>query len=61
VKILGVYRHTSCASPRGKREEILMPLIDHAKLTGIARGSLLPPAADEEEAGIVADHLIEAI
>jgi uncharacterized oxidoreductase len=37
-----------------------MPLIDHARLTGIARRVFVAAGSDEEEAGIVADHLIEA-
>ena len=37
-----------------------MPLIDHARLTGIARRVFAAAGSDEEEAGIVADHLVEA-
>src|SRR5260370_20301319 len=37
-----------------------MPLIESTKLTGIARRVFAAGGSDEEEAGIVADHLIEA-
>ncbi len=37
-----------------------MPLIDSAKLAGIARRVFAAAGSDEEEAGIVADHLVEA-
>ncbi len=37
-----------------------MPLIDHARLTGIARRVFAAAGSDEEEAKIVADHLVEA-
>jgi hydroxycarboxylate dehydrogenase B len=37
-----------------------MPLIESAKLTGIARRVFAAAGSEEEEAGIIADHLIEA-
>ena len=37
-----------------------MPLIDSAKLTGIARRVFAAAGSDEAEAAIVADHLVEA-
>src|SRR6266699_5558786 len=37
-----------------------MPLIEPAKLSGIARRVFAAAGSDEEEAGIVADHLVEA-
>src|ERR1700688_200744 len=37
-----------------------MPLIDPTRLTGIARRVFAAAGSSEEEAGIVADHLVEA-
>ena len=37
-----------------------MPVVDAAKLTGIARRVFAAAGSAEDEAGIVAEHLIEA-
>jgi uncharacterized oxidoreductase len=37
-----------------------MPIIESAKLTGIARRVFAAAGSDEAEAGIIADHLVEA-
>ena len=37
-----------------------MPLIQSDRLTGIARRVFAAAGSEEEEAGIIADHLIEA-